>query len=438
MSNKDSKKSIKGLLPLVFFLVIYVATGVLSGEFDSMPLLLGFMFTTGFALLFDRPGEKTSLDDKLEVFASRAGESTIIIMVLIFMLAGAFYSIAEEMGAVSSIVNLGLTVLPANALLPGLFIIGAILSFSMGTSMGTITALAPIGVGIAEQTGMDLALVMGTVVGSAMFGDNLSFISDTTIAAIRTQGVGPRDKFKANGLIVLPAVILTIIILFFKSTGELDAGGSYPYELVRIIPYIVIILTALIGWNVMTVLGSGIAVGSLVGFLMGDFGYVEWLQVLQRGMGWMQDLAMIAIVVGGVVGLMDYYGGIDYLLDFAQKKIKSKKGAEFGMAILVSLIDVATTNNTIAIITAGPLAKQFGEEYDIDPRRTAGLLDIFSSAFQGIIPYGGQLLVAAGIAGISPVAIVPHATYSFLMIVFGVLAILTGRPKFKSDLQETK
>src|SRR5699024_3735811 len=325
-----------------------------------------------------------------------------------------------------------LTVLPSNALLPGLFLIGMVLSFSMGTSMGTITALAPIGVGIAEQTGLKMALVMGTVVGGAMLGDNLSFISDTTIAAIRTQGIGPRDKFKANGSIVLPAVIITLIILFFMSTGNAQVGAQ-EYELVRIIPYIVIIATALIGWNVMAVLGSGILAGSIVGLVKGDFGIIGLFQVLQQGMEWMEDLAIIAIVVGGVVGLMDYYGGIDYLLNAVTSRIKTKKGAEFGMAALVSLIDVATTNNTISIITAGPLAKDMAEEYDINPTRTASLLDIFSSAFQGMIPYGGQLLAAAGIAQISPVEIVPYSIYSFLMLIFGILAIIAGVPNFKSE-----
>ncbi|MEW8972948.1 MAG: Na+/H+ antiporter NhaC family protein [Tissierellaceae bacterium] len=421
-----------GLLPLIFFLVIYMGTGILSGNFSGMPLLLGFIFATGFSLLLNKPGEKISLDDKLEIFSKAGGEPTIILMVLIFMLAGAFYSIADAMGAVSSIVNLGLSVLPTNALLPGIFIIGAVLSFSMGTSMGTITALGPIGVGIAEQTGINMALVMGTVVGSAMFGDNLSFISDTTIAAIRTQGVGPRDKFKANSLIVLPAVICTLVILSFLSTGNAEIG-TYDYELIRIVPYIVVIVTALLGWNVMTVLGAGIAVGSIIGLVKGDYGVIELFEYLQRGMGWMQDLAMIAIVVGGVVGLMNYYGGIDYLLEKVQSRIKSKKGAEFGMVILVSLLDIATTNNTISIITAGPLAKDMGDEYGIDPKRTAGLLDIFSSAFQGLIPYGGQLLVAAGIGKVSPVEIVPYSLYSYFMILFGVLAIITGIPKFKDS-----
>lgn len=424
------KGSFIGLLPLLFFLVAYIGTGIIFKDFSSMPLLVGFVFASAFALLLNKPGEKTSISDKVDIFAKAGGEPTIIMMVVIFILAGAFYSIADAMGAVTTIVNLGLSILPSGAILPGLFIIGAILSFSMGTSMGTITALAPIGVGIAEQTGLSMALVMGTVVGSAMFGDNLSFISDTTIAATRTQGIELIEKFKANGLIVLPAVVATVVLLAIMSTGNASVG-EYEYELIRILPYIVVIVTALIGWNVMLVLGAGIGVGSVIGLVLGDYGFVELLGFLQRGMGWMQDLAIISIVVGGIVGLMNYYGGIDYLLSTVTSKIKSKKGAEFGIAGLVSLIDIATTNNTISIIAAGPLAKDMAEEYDIDPKRTASILDIFSSAFQGLIPYGGQLLLAGGIAQISPVNIVPFSFYSYFMIIFGVLAIVTGIPKFK-------
>lgn len=430
------KGSIIGLYPLIFFLVIYMATGILSGDFGAMPLLVGFIFASGFGLLLNKPGEKLSLDDKVDIFSRGGGDPTIIIMVVIFLLAGAFYSIAEEVGAVSSIVNLGLSVLPANILLPGLFLIGAILSFSMGTSMGTITALAPIGVGIAEQTGLSMPLVMATVVGSAMFGDNLSFISDTTIAAIRTQGVNPRDKFRANGLIVLPAVLITLVILFFMSTGSVQVESG-EYSLVRIIPYIVIIATALMGLNVMAVLGAGIGVGSIIGLILGDFNITGLFGVLQRGMGWMQDLAIISIIVGGIVGLMNHYGGIDYLLNLVSEKIKSKKGAEFGIGALVSLIDIATTNNTIAIITAGPLAKDMSEQYGISPIRTASLLDIFASAFQGLIPYGGQLLLAGGIAKISPVSIMPYAYYSMLMFVMACLAIITGVPNFAAKKVET-
>ncbi|MBU3111140.1 Na+/H+ antiporter NhaC family protein [Clostridium lacusfryxellense] len=407
-----------------------MGAGILTGSFSSMPLLLAFVLAAAFSLLLDKRGAKTSLSDKIDIFAKAAGEPTIMLMVIIFILAGAFYSIADAMGAVTSIVNMGLSILPSNMLLPGLFIVGSILSFSMGTSMGTVTALAPIGVGIASQTGMGLPLVLGTVVGGAMFGDNLSFISDTTIAATRTQGVEMRDKFKSNGLIVLPAFIITVIILTFLSGGNVELQ-SHEYSLIRIIPYISIIVSAAIGLNVMVVLAIGIGAGALIGVSMGSFGIVDMLTTLQSGMASMEDLALISIMVGGLVGLMHYYGGIEFLLEKITSKVKTKKGAEMGIAVLVSLIDITTTNNTISIITAGPLAKDLSDEYGVSKVKTASILDIFSSAFQGISPYAAQILLAATIGKISPMKIVPFSIYSYLMIVCGILSILLNLPKRK-------
>lgn len=429
----NKKSNFMGLMPLVVFLVLFMVTGIVTKNFENMPLLLGMMIASAFALLLDKKGENTTFEEKLDIFSKAGGEPTIILMVIIFLMAGAFYSVAEEMGAVNSMVNLGLSALPPNMILPGLFIVGCVLSFAMGTSMGTISAVAPIGVGIAAQTGLSLPLVLGTVVGGAMFGDNLSFISDTTIAATRTQGVGARDKFKANLLIVLPAVLLTIIILAFIPVTEVSTE-AFEYSLIEILPYIAIIVSALIGLNVMIVLGIGIGVGAIIGLALGHFNLVGLFAVLQRGMEWMEDLAIIAIVVGGLVGLMDYYGGIDYLLEKVTANVRTKKGAQFGIAALVSLIDIATTNNTISIITAGPLAKEISEEYDISPEKTASILDIFSSAFQGLIPYGGQLLVAAGMGKISPVSIVPFSIYSMLMIVMGILSIALEFPKAKKEM----
>lgn len=419
-----------GLLPLIVFLVIFVGTGIITGNFSNMPLLVAFIISAGFALILNKKGEKISISKKIDIFTTGGGEPTIILLVIIFLLAGAFYSVANAMGAVDSTVNFGLDILPRNMLLPGIFIIGCIISFAMGTSMGTVTALAPIAIGIASQTGIGLPLVLGTVIGGAMFGDNLSFVSDTTIAATKTQGVELRDKFKMNGLIVLPAVVLTIIILALIPVGNatIEVGA---YSIIKILPYIAIIISALLGLNVMLVLVIGVLTGSVIGLANASFGVVELLGFIQRGMGWMQDLAIIAIVIGGIVELMKYYGGIGYLLEKVTSKIKTKKGGEFGIAALVSLIDLATANNTISIVTAGPLAKDISEQYDIDPRRTASILDIFSSGFQGLVPYGGQLLVAAGLAKISPIEIMPYSIYSILMIVFGVLAIMFGLPKFK-------
>ncbi len=420
-----------GLLPLLFFLVIYLGTGIITGDFGSMPLLVGFLLAAAFALLLDKRGEKTSFDDKIREFCKAAGDETIMLMVIIFLLAGSFYSVAAEMGAVSSMVNIGLSLLPPTMILPGLFLIGCILSFSMGTSMGTITALAPIGVGIAQQTDANLAFVMATVIGGAMFGDNLSFISDTTIAATRTQGVLLKDKFRANILVVLPGVIITVAILAFFPIAGVSSDVVYEYSFFDIIPYGVIIISALFGHHVMTVLGIGILSGGIVGLVKGSFSFIEFFSVLHRGMVGMEDLIVISIVVGGLAGLMKYYGGVDFLLQTIRKRVKSKKGGLFGIASLVALIDASVANNTIAIITAGPLAKDIAEEYEIDPRRTASLLDIFSSAFQGMIPYTPQLLLAAGFAGLSPVEIMPFSIYPITMVCMGIISILFDFPRME-------
>ena len=302
---------------------------------------------------------------------------------------------------------------------------------TMGTSMGTVSALTPVAVGIARETGIALPLVCGVVIGGAMFGDNLSFISDTTIAATRTQEVGMRDKFKVNFAIVLPAVIINLVLISLMG-GNGVAGKVYEYNLVNIIPYLSIIVLALIGLNVINVLSIGIGLGLAIGLVHGDFSFMEVFGILQRGFGWMEDMSIIAMVVGGVVALMHYHGGIDFILENLTARIKSKKGAEFGIAALVSVLDLATTNNTVSIITAGPLARDIADEFGVDRKRTAGLLDIFSSAFQGLMPYAGQLLMAAGMAQISPGAIVPYCWYSMLMVVMGILSIATGFPNFKT------
>lgn len=431
----NNKGNFRGLLPLIVFLLLFVGTGLLTGNFDNMPLLVAFMISAGFALTLNKKGEKLSLTKKVDIFMEGGGESTIVLLVVIFLLAGAFYSVADAMGAVSSTVNLGLDILPKSIILPGIFIIGCIISFAMGTSMGTVTALAPIAIGIASQAGISLPLVLGTVVGGAMFGDNLSFVSDTTIAATRTQGVELRDKFKMNLLIVLPAVILTILILLIIPVGDASVQVG-EYTLVNVLPYLAVIVSALFGLNVMVVLVIGILTGSVIGLTAGSFTLVELLGFIQRGMGWMQNLAIIAMIIGGIVELMKHYGGIDYLLETVTRRIKSKKGGEGGIAVLVSLVDIATANNTISIVTAGPLAKDISKEYGIDPKRTASLLDIFSSGFQGLLPYGGQLLVIGGLAEISPIQITPFCFYPLLILIFGILAIIFGIPNFNKKAKD--
>ncbi|MGL5347073.1 MAG: Na+/H+ antiporter NhaC family protein [Peptostreptococcaceae bacterium] len=428
--DKNMKTEIKkgnplALLPLGVFLLLFVGSGIITGDFYKMPALVAFIIAAGVALLFDR---KVTLEEKMNVFCKGAGDTNIILMVIIFLLAGAFSNVAKTMGGVDSTVNLSLSILPSNLLVPGLFIIGCFISVSMGTSVGTIAALAPIGLGIAQKTGIPVALVIGAVVGGAMFGDNLSMISDTTIAAARTQGCELKDKFKMNFLIVLPAAIITIILLTVVTSGyETVTGGVYEYNLIKVLPYLVVLIGALCGLNVFALLGGGVILAGVIGLFTNAFDVFGLIEAISGGIAGMYELSLLSIVVGGVVSLIKFNGGIDYILYFITSKINSKKGAEFGIAALVSIIDLCTANNTVAIVAAGPLAKDIAQKYDIDPRKSASILDIFSACWQGVIPYGAQILTAAGIAGISPVEILSYLYYPGLMFVCGVLSIAFGK-----------
>lgn len=436
MKKEIKKGNPLALLPLVIFLILFVGSGIITGDFYKMPALVAFLVAGGVALLFNK---KESLETKMNVFCKGAGDNNIILMVIIFLLAGAFSSVAKAMGGVDSTVNLSLSILPSNLLVAGLFIIGCFISISMGTSVGTIAALSPIALGIAQKTGMPVPLVIGAVVGGAMFGDNLSMISDTTIAAVRTQGCELKDKFKVNFLIVLPAAIATAILLTLVTLGYKSAGSqTYEYEIIKVLPYILVLTGALLGVNVFALLGGGILFAGIIGLFSKSFDLLGLIGAVSEGMAGMYELSLLVLVVGGVVALIKFNGGIDYILYFITSKIKSKKGAEFGIAALVSVIDLCTANNTVAIVTAGPLAKDIADKYDIDPRKTASILDIFSSCWQGVIPYGAQLLTAAGIAGISPVEILGYLYYPGLMFLCGIASITFSQVVLrKSKLEET-
>ncbi len=431
MKDQIKKGNALALLPLGIFLLLFLGTGLVTRDFYKMPVLVAFIIAAGCGFILNR---KESFSNKIEIFCKGAGDSNIILMCMIFILAGAFGNVAKEMGAVESTVNLSLSLLPPNLLIGGLFIIACFISISMGTSVGTITALAPIGVGIAQKTGIPVALVIGAIVGGGMFGDNLSMISDTTIAAVRTQGCELRDKFKVNFLIVLPAAIIAIIILtIITAKYKVDISGVYTYEIIKILPYIFILIGALMGINVFLLLGGGIIFTSTIGIFTGAFDFFGAANAAAQGMMGMEDLAMLSIVVGGTLELIKFNGGIDFLLNFITSKIKTKKGAELGIAGLVSIIDLCTANNTIAIVMAGPLAKNIGDKYEIDSRRIASILDIFASCVQGLIPYGAQLLSAAGLAAISPIEILKYVHYPMLMGIFGLIAIATGFPRLKME-----
>ncbi len=431
MTKEPKKGNPLALLPIGVFLVLFLGTGIATKDFYRMPVLVAFLIAAAVAFL---PNRKESMATKLEIFCNGAGENNIILMCIIFLLAGAFSNVAKSMGAVESTVNLSLSILPTNLLVAGLFIIACFISVSMGTSVGTITALTPIGIGIAQKTGMPVALIIGAIIGGGMFGDNLSMISDTTIAAVRTQGCELKDKFKTNFLIVLPAAILTIIILTVIASGyQTTLEGDYVYSIVKVLPYLAVLIGALAGVNVFALLGGGALFAGIIGMMNGSFDFFGFMQAAGEGMMGMEDLAMLSIVIGGTLALIKHNGGIDFLLNSIKSRIKTKKGAEFGIAALVSVVDLCTANNTIAIVMAGPLAKDIAEEFNIAPKRTASLLDIFSSCWQGMIPYGAQILSAAGLAAVSPMELLPFIFYPMLMGLCGLLAIAFEFPKFKGN-----
>jgi Na+/H+ antiporter NhaC len=372
---------------------------------------------------------RNRFSEKVSIFCAGAGDSTLILMVLIYLLAGAFYAAATAMHAADTITNLGIALLPARFILLGLFVTACILSFAMGTSMGTVAALIPIAVNIASRTSVPVPLVCGIVVGGAMFGDNLSFISDTTIAAAATQNVGMKAKFKANLAMVLPAMLLTVLLLGFWPVDGAVSSSLETVDLVNLIPYVLIVALSLFGMHVIGAMSLAILSAILIGIVHQDFSFVECFSILHTGMKSMEDMAMLAILTGGVIAMMKELGGIQWLLTNLTRHTKTRKGAELSIALFVSLVDIATTNNTMAIIAAGPIAKDISLAYDIPPARTASILDIFSSAFNGLVPHAAQLLTAAALAGISSISIVPFVWYSMLMLVFGILFILLGIPK---------
>lgn len=436
MTKETKKGSLLALLPLLIFVLLFIGNGIISGDFSNMPLNVAIVIAAAFALAMNR---KETLTNKLEIFTKGAGHPNIILMVVIFILAGAFAETAKGMGAVDSTVNMGLSFIPSNLLMVGLFIVGCFISISMGTSMGTVAALAPIGIGIAEQTGISMALAMGTVIGGAMFGDNLSMISDTTIAAVRTQKTKMSDKFKTNFFIILPGAIVTAIILWLVTMGnEVQTLGEYPFNFIKVLPYILVLVSAIIGVNVVIVLLGGTIFAGIIGLIDGSYTMTGLIKAISQGIINMEDIAIVAVLIGGMIGIIQHNGGIDWLLNFATSKLKTKKGAEFGIAGLVSVADIATANNTISIIMTGPLAKDIADEYKIDPRKSASLLDIFASCWQGIVPYGGQMLVASGLAAISPVSIIPYSFYPIALGICGVLAILLNFPRYNKVNNKNK
>lgn len=426
--EKEKKGRAIALLPIGVFLIIFLGAGIVFKDFYAMPAIVAFLIALFVAFLQNK---ELRFNKKIEVIAKGVGEENIITMSLIFLCAGGFSGAVTAAGGVDSTVNLGLSLIPAHFAVAGLFLIGCFISVSMGTSMGTIAALAPIAVGISEKTGFAPSICIGAVVCGAMFGDNLSMISDTTIAAVKTQGCEMKDKFKANFFIVLPAAIITVLIFWFATRNmNFHLEENLSYSLWEVLPYMVVLIGALIGINVFVVLISGIVISLIVGVSMGHIALSEMFQVVGNGVTSMYDITVISIIVACIVSLVKEHGGIQFILNLIKSKINGRRGAEFGIALLALFVDVCTANNTVAIVMTGPIAKEISEEFDVDPRRSASLLDMFTSVGQGIIPYGAQLLSAATLTGLTPLQIIPNLYYPLLMGVCGVLAIIF-RPQSK-------
>lgn len=420
--EKENKGRAIALLPIGVFLIIFLGAGIVFEDFYAMPAIVAFLIALFVAFLQNK---ELSFNKKIEVIAKDVGEENIITMSLIFLCAGGFSGAVTAAGGVDSTVNLGLSLIPAHFAVAGLFLIGCFISVSMGTSMGTIAALAPIAVGISEKTGFALSICIGAVVCGAMFGDNLSMISDTTIAAVKTQGCEMKDKFKANFFIVLPAAIITVLIFWLATRNmSFQLEENLNYSLWEVLPYMVVLLGALIGINVFVVLISGIVISLIVGVSMGHIALSEMFQVVGSGVTSMYDITVISIIVACIVSLVKEHGGIQFILNLIKSKINGRRGAEFGIALLALFVDACTANNTVAIVMTGPIAKEISEEFDVDPRRSASLLDMFTSVGQGIIPYGAQLLSAATLTGLTPLQIIPNLYYPLLMGVCGILAII--------------
>jgi len=409
----------KALSPLILFLLLYLATSIIAQDFYKVPIAVAFLISAIHALFTI----KGSMAKRIEIFAGGAGSPTMVLMLSIFILAGAFAASAKTMGAVDATVSIALKYLPEQALLPGIFLASCFISLSIGTSCGTIAALTPLAAGIAQQSGISLPLMVGLVVGGTYFGDNLSFISDTTIAATQTQGCSMRDKFRVNIRIVAPVALLMLVLYFL-----LGKDAHVPSEIAAanpwlILPYLTIVILAICGMNVLIVLAIGIILTGIIGISAGTYDFFGWLSAMNEGMMGMSELIIVTILAGGMLEVIRHNGGIQLIIKAITRNIHSARGGEFSIAALTCLVNICTANNTVAIITAGPIAKDIATRFHIDSRRSASILDTASCFTQGLLPYGAQVLIAAGLSGVNPIAIIPHLYYPMLIGVALVLAI---------------
>ena len=414
------------LSPLVVFLVVYLVSSLVAGDFYKVPIAAAFLVASVYAMGVCLKGK---IEDRVSIFSQGAGHKNVLLMIWIFILAGAFATTAKEIGAIEATVNITLQLLPGKLLLAGLFLAACFISMAVGTSVGTIVALVPVATGIAAETEIPAAFITAIVVGGSFFGDNLSFISDTTIAATRTQGCSMADKFKANIRIAAPAAIIVAAVYVVMGLHVNFTPSAEQVNFVLLIPYLLVIGLAIASVNVILVLAAGILANAVIGFSIGKLTWISWLGHIGTGIAGMGDLIIVTMLAGGMLEIIRVAGGLDFLIEKMTQRISGKRGAEFSIAALVSLANLCTANNTIAIITTGGIAKDIADKYKLDPRKCASILDTFSCFVQGMIPYGAQMLMASGLAGISAMGILEFMYYPFTLGVVAVLAIIFRFPR---------
>jgi Na+/H+ antiporter NhaC len=420
------KKGLIALSPLFVFIAFYLITSIIAGDFYKIPITVAFMVSSIYAIIIC--GGKP-LMQRINTYSRGAATEQMMLMIWIFVLAGAFAHSAKMMGSIDATVNLTLSLLPPQMILAGLFLAACFISLSIGTSVGTIAALVPIAAGVATETGTDVALMTAIIVGGSFFGDNLSFISDTTIMATQTQGCRLSDKFRVNVFIVAPAALVILIVYLLMGAGMQTPQQIPPVEWVKVIPYLMVLVTAIFGMNVMAVLTLGILMTGIIGFFTGSFDIYGWFGAMGEGILSMGELIIITMMAGGMLELIRQQGGIDFIIRQLTRRVNGKRGAELSIAALVSLVDVCTANNTVAILTVGRISKEVGDRYGVDNKKCASILDTFSCTVQGLIPYGAQMLIAAGLASLNPISILPYLYYPFALGIVALLSILFRYPK---------
>ena len=422
----SNKQGLLALSPLLVFIVLYLVTSIIARDFYKVPITVAFMISSIYAVA---TSWNFPLPKRIDMFSKGAGTSNMMMMLWIFVLAGAFANSAKVMGSIDATVNLTLMVLPGSMIMAGLFLAACFISLSIGTSVGTIVALVPIAAGLAGSTGVSIPMMTAVVVGGAFFGDNLSFISDTTIVATSTQGCRMSDKFRVNFFIVMPAALIIFVIYIFAGSGIQSPTDIPTVEFTKVIPYLVVLVCAIFGMNVMAVLTIGIILTGVIGMVNGTYDLYGWFGSMGDGIIGMSELIIVTMLAGGLLEIVKANGGIDYIISKMSTHIKSKRGAELSIAGLVAFTDICTANNTVAIITVGGIAKQIGDKFGVDNRKCASILDTFSCCMQGLIPYGAQMLMAAGLAQLNPIQIIPYLYYPLATGIVALLAILFRYPK---------